>query len=177
MNKIILFLFLPTFIFSQKNEYIFKGGVQITSDGSKELWATVGTDIYFLYELGYNFPKDITHLRSGFDYASTKIWGHERLDDIVRRVYWSGGIGTRINKVDIHFSFGLTKIDYFYHFYDDSLFASPNGHYSFKRFTDGEISGKFGLIYDISLLSLKIDYDFLYERATFGLGINFRKKN
>lgn len=177
MSKIFLFLLLPTILFSQRGDYIFKGGVQLTTDGSKQLWATVGSDVYFVYELGYNFPKDVTYLIPGFDYRSTQLWGHERLDDIVKKIYWSGGVGTRIKKIDFHFVVVMIKIDHFYHFYDETLFASPNGHYSFKRLNDGEISGKFGLIYDIRKLSLKADYDFFYKRATFGLGFNLKKKN
>ncbi len=176
MKKIILFFILPLSLFGQRSNYVFKGGVQLTTDGSKQLWATVGNDFYFLYELGYNFPKDITYLRPGFDYRSTQVWGHERLEDITKKIFWSAGFGTRINRFDFHFAFTMTKIDHFYHFYDETLFASPNGHYSFKRGYDGELSGKFGLIYDIKWISIKTDYDLMQKRGTFGVGINFGKK-
>lgn len=176
MKKIILFFLFPLSLYSQEYSYEFRGGVQIATDGSKQVWATVGSDFYFMYELGYNFPKDITYLRPGFDYRSTQIWNHERMDDIVKKLYWSVGFGNKFNKIDVHLAASMLKIDHYYHFYDSSLFSSPNGHYSFIRYTEGEISAKVGLIYDFKYFSAKTDYDFIVKRGTFGVGFKLLKK-
>lgn len=170
--SLIILVFLPLIALTQEN-IDFTLGVKYETSNIKSIWATVGKDTYFIYEVGHNLPKDESTKHPYYDENLRNNFNHQRLDDIIRRLYWSVGVGHTYKFVSLNLNVCMTKEDTYFQFLDETLFFSPNGRYSFLGETGGFVSGKIGTIITHKKTAFAFDYNLTTKRMSFGLGRDF----
>lgn len=172
-----LFFLLPIFAYGQQHDRLSAFdkyvGIKISPNNVRTVWVSVGSKPYFIYEFGYNFPRDNSMKHHFYDDRQIAIWNHERLPDIERLVFWSTGTGYQYNRYKVHVAICMYKIDKFKQFYDKSLYFSPNGFYSFKYKTEGDISFKTGFNVNIRGVTLGYDREFGRKNNFFSIAHKF----
>lgn len=139
-------------------------GIQSTTDHQIGGWITLGNKVYFIADFSSTFIKDnSTFFPYGqIQYADFPITGTiSRLNT----VYF--GFGKRVARTGFHVMLGFANEDVRYQGKD------AVGYITFPKYKDRYMTGKFGIVHDFQVTTVKFDYDPFIKSASFGLGVHF----
>jgi len=156
-------------------------GVAYNTSGFKSVWLTLGSDFFFLYQIGLHSSNDQTVYFPQLDSTVTKYWNDERLSDIEKQLNWSVGIGGRVSQNwAVYVDTGITRIQVRYQFKDEThTLANENGLYSYPKKTMGKITCNVGALFPINThLKGRVSVSILdkpFHSFEAGVGVNLYK--
>ena len=193
MFRIILFsiLFtLPSFSYEQPfgySKHRFGGrlhvthttlvpsiGGSISTFGYKSAWLTLGSNPYFIYEIGYRGDRSEAVYYPGLVLNSTKAWNHIKVDEEERYLVWGVGAGIYIRHTAIHSTVGLNRINVRSVYIDPSRRLSSTSFYSISSPQRGFVSLNIGSIFRLrTRFRIKTDVRIIPD-LDFILGVGYK---
>lgn len=153
-------------------------GLSYTSANFKSAWLTLGSDFFFIYQIGVNSSPDKTIFYPFLNNSVTSTWKDERLPDIEKQLNWSVGVGGKVfQHWSVYADTGITKIEIRYQFRDEThTLSGKNGLYSYPKKTEGRITCNVGTLFSInSHLKGKVSISVLdkpLQQFEAGMGVN-----
>lgn len=151
-------------------------GIQYSTNGSVDAWLTLGSTVYFVYEIGTKVSDDKSVYFPHVPLSTAVLWNDQRLEDVSRYLSWGVGAGKLFNNIGVHTTVNLVRVVKRYQFFDDTYFMTGGGKgvYTIPGHMDGHVTCKIGLIYETKFkLSIKSDYDPLRNDLSIGMGYIF----
>jgi len=143
---------------------IYNFGIQFSSDKQIGGFFAVGRKAYFITEFNTTYERD----RSTF-FPNGQIQNVDfpLISDLVRLQTFYVGVGKRFKRLGTHIMVGQAGERVRWRGRDDV------SEITFPKYQDRFMSVKFGGMYDLKNITLKLDYDPIVKNGTLGIGLNF----
>lgn len=149
-------------IIGKKTQFSF--GVQTSTGKQIGSWITIGNKGYFIAEFNTTYEKDRSTF---FPNGQRQDVDFPLVNDYVRTRTFYVGVGKRVHRTGFHVMLGNANERVRWRGYDNI------GYITFPKYIDNSLTVKIGAIHDFKTSSVKLDFDPMLNKFTFGVGVNF----
>lgn len=136
-------------------------------------WLSVGNKTFFITEYYSNISNDKSSFLPNLTMDYVIPWNDRRLDDIIISGAIYAGAGVKFNIWGVFLAPGYGWETNNFQFFDELFILSNNGNYSFPNYTERFFTGKAGVLFDLKMISVKVDYNPFRNNLGVGAGIVF----
>lgn len=148
-------------------------GLSYNTDNQLGGWLTIGNKTFFIVEYCSNIANDKSSFLPNLTMDQVLAWNDRKLDDIKLGGVLYAGAGFKYKRFGGYVAPGYGWAIHNFQFFDELFILSNNGNYSFPNYDERFFTGKIGVLADIKMVSLKLDYNPFRNHLGLGAGIVF----
>lgn len=148
-------------------------GLSYNNDNQLGGWVTIGNKTFFIAEYCSNIANDKSSFLPNLTMDQVLLWNDRKLDDIKLGGILHVGAGIKYKRIGFYVAPGYGWATHNFQFFDELFILSNNGNYSFPNYKESFFTGKIGVLADIKMISMKLDYNPFRNHIGIGAGIVF----